>query len=74
MPFAAGIRGSRGRRIVKQFGGGLVFETHRLLYHSTLGSIVIKKKREFGLYVQFVEVAVDHTLVFEHRPLVGRQI
>ena len=29
---------------VKRFRGGLVFEAHRLLYHSTLGLRVIKKK------------------------------
>ena len=33
------------RRIVKRFRGGLVLKAHRLLYHSTLGSIVIKKKK-----------------------------
>ena len=32
-------------RNVKRFPGGLVFRAHRLLYHSTLGSRVIKKKR-----------------------------
>ena len=30
---------------MKQFQGGLVFKAHRLLYHSTLGSRVIKKRR-----------------------------
>ena len=34
------------RRNVKRFRGGLVFKAHRLLYHSTLGWRVIKKKRE----------------------------
>ena len=34
---------SRGR--VKRFRGGLVFEAHRLLYHSTLGLRVIKRER-----------------------------
>jgi len=29
---------------VKRFRGGLVFKAHRLLYHSTLGVRVIKKK------------------------------
>jgi len=29
----------------KRFRGGLVFEAHILLYHSTLDSIVIKKQR-----------------------------
>jgi len=28
-----------------RFRGGLVFKAHRLLYHSTLGLRVIKKKR-----------------------------
>ena len=28
------------------FRGGLVFKAHRLLYHSTLGLRVIKKKKE----------------------------
>jgi len=32
-------------RNVKRIQGGLVFKAHRLLYHSTLGSRVIKKKR-----------------------------
>ena len=27
-------------------GGGLVFEAHRLVYHSTLGLGVIKKKKK----------------------------
>ena len=29
---------------MKRFRGGLVFKAHRLVYHSTLGSRVIKKK------------------------------
>jgi len=32
-------------RNVKRFRGGLVFKAHRLLYHSTLGLRVIKKKK-----------------------------
>ena len=42
----------RGRqhRDVDWFRGGLVFKAHRLLYHSTLGSRVIKrKKRLYGV-------------------------
>jgi len=31
---------------VKRFRGGLVFEAHRLVYYSTLGSRVIKKKKK----------------------------
>ena len=30
---------------MQQFRGGLVFEAHRLLYHSTLGLRVLKKKK-----------------------------
>ena len=35
------------RRNVKRFRGGLVFKAHRLLYHSSLGLRVIKKKTRF---------------------------
>jgi len=31
------------------FRGGLVFKAHRLVYHSTLGLIVIKKKKTPGM-------------------------
>ena len=31
---------------VKRFRGRLVFKAHRLVYHSTLGSRVIKKKKK----------------------------
>jgi len=31
---------------VKRFRGGLVFKTHRHVYHSTLGLIVMKKKKK----------------------------
>jgi len=34
------------RRNVKRFRGGLIFEAHRLLYHSTPGLRVIKKKKK----------------------------
>ena len=34
---------------MKRFRGGLVFQAHRLLYHSTLGSRVIKKKKKKDL-------------------------
>jgi len=36
---------------VQRFRGGLVFKAHRLLYHSTLGLRVIKKKRRRALRV-----------------------
>ena len=32
-----------------RFRRGLVFKAHRLLYHSTLGSRVIKKKKKYAL-------------------------
>jgi len=35
------------RRNVKRFRGGLVFEAHRLLYHSTLGLRAIKKRKKY---------------------------
>ena len=34
------------RRKEKRFRGGLVFQAHRLVYHSTLGLRVIKKREE----------------------------
>ena len=37
-----------GPRNVQRFRSGLVFKVHRLLYRSTLGSRVIKKKEEGG--------------------------
>jgi len=33
---------------MQRFRGGLAFEAHRLLYHSTLGLRVIKKKKICG--------------------------
>jgi len=46
----AGVLVVRGgvvlHRNVKRFRGGLVFKAHRLLYHSTLGSRVVKKKKK----------------------------
>ena len=36
------------RRNVKQLRGGLVSKAHRLLFHSTLGSRIIKKKKNLG--------------------------
>jgi len=50
---------------VQRFRGGLVFKAYRLLYHSTLGLRVIKKKKKVGMSVV--------TMAFEcvpdrHRP------
>jgi len=41
-PFIIWRRSCRAKR----FRGGLVFKAHRLFYHSTLGSRVIKKKKK----------------------------
>jgi len=35
--------------LVQWFRGGLVFKAHKLLYHSTLGLRVVKKKKHLGL-------------------------
>ena len=40
------VRGGLPRRLLKRFRGGLVVKAHRPLYHSTLGSKVIKKKKQ----------------------------
>ena len=45
-PNSARSRNQHVRKIVKRFQGGLVFKTHRRLYHSTVGSRVTKKKRK----------------------------
>ena len=42
---AAALGSGPGLTPVQRFRGGLVFKAHRLLYHSTLGLRVIKKKR-----------------------------
>ena len=39
-------RGQLLYRHVRRFRGRLVFKAHKLLYHSTLGLRVIKKKKE----------------------------
>ena len=44
---------------MKKFRGGLVFKAHRLVYHSTLGSRVIKKKKKDV-------AAVEHERGFRH--------
>ena len=37
---------ARDRETDQRFRGGLVFKAHRLVYHSTLGLTVIKKKKK----------------------------
>ena len=49
------IKRIRPHRNVKWFRGGLVLKAHGLLYHSTLGSRGIKKKKVEGLgFVQAI--------------------
>ena len=48
------------------FRGGLVFKAHRLLYHSTLGSRVIKKRREASASAKREESCIDNLLVRTH--------
>ena len=45
MPAMSSIQEQLLHRNVQRFRGGLVFKAHRLLYHSTLGVRVIKKKK-----------------------------
>ena len=53
------------RRNVKQFRGGLVFKDHRLVYHSTLGLRVTKKKEKTQPAVR----NTSHRGPFLHVPL-----
>ena len=53
-------------RNVKRFRGGLVFKAHRLLYHSTLGLRVIKKKRN---HLANIDGVPDSALPRQHRAL-----
>ena len=46
-PFSVNPITYKVRRIVKRFRGGLVFKACKLVYHSTLGSRVIKKKEQY---------------------------
>ena len=45
------------RRIVKRFRGGLVLKAHGLLYHPTLGSLVINRKKKARSRSQLKEVS-----------------
>jgi len=45
-----------------RFRGGIVFKAHRLLYHSTLGWRVMKKKRK--LPVLYALSSIDSGVVF----------
>ena len=54
------------RRNVNRFRGGLVFKAHRLVYHSTLGSRVIKKEEEEEGDL-FADASGDHRAIVECR-------
>ena len=41
--------------------GGLVFKAHRLLYHSSLGSRVMKKEKKKGGFVTSMHASPDHS-------------
>ena len=48
---------------MKRFRGGLVFKAHRWLYHSTLGSRVIKKKKAPPRIEEVVTAVVEVEVV-----------
>ena len=54
---------------VKRFRGGLVFKAHRLLYHPTLGSRVIKKKKK---YLEILEEEKEHVIAVPARTMPQR--
>ena len=49
----------------QRFRGGLAFKAHRLLYHSTLGLRVIKKKKEADNLAGTVGVVFLHLAVWK---------
>ena len=51
---------------MQQFRGGLVFKEHRLVYHSTLGLRVIRKKEDLDWEVGDL-VAADRELAHAHQ-------
>jgi len=51
-------------------GKRLVFEAHRLLYHSTLGSRVIKKKKKKEADARLLRAGLEHAL--EHSDSIYR--
>ena len=52
---------------VQRFRGGLVFKAHRLVYHSTLGVRVIKKKKHGLVNYSSPGVGVEKERRGEHR-------
>jgi len=58
---------------VKRFRDGLVFKAHRLVYHSTLGLRVIKKKKKIRVWDLTTEeclgMMAGHALAVNPHPL-----
>jgi len=57
---------------VKRFRGGLVCKAHRLLYHSTLGPRVIKKKKKKRTLLVALELSGRELELFSTVPQVNR--
>jgi len=59
-------------RNVERFQGGLVFQSHRLWYHSALGSRVLKKKKKYleGLGELAVSLALLSLVLLTQQRLV----
>ena len=65
---------------MKRFRGGLVFKSHIILYHSTLGLIVIKKKkigRESAYHAaaaRLIRAEVNRLTDFVYRSTLGLRV
>ena len=61
------------KRNVKRFRRGLVLEAHRLLYHSTLGVIVIHKKKRSACeeLAAYAHVSTGPTFVKRYKDLIA---
>ena len=52
---------------VQRFRGGLVFKANRLLYHSTLGLRIIKRREEYHVALVHAEVVPLLQLLLKER-------
>jgi len=59
---------------VKRFRGGLVFKAYRLLYHSTLGLRVMKKKKNINDACGRDKIVVFNFLDVKHIPASAKKI
>jgi len=62
----------RPHRNVQRFRGGLVCKAHELVYHSTLGLRVIKKKKTAGVDPLVKRGMSSHTV--EYKPFIKSQL